>query len=459
VGVGITDPARGALEGLSLTSLVARTRRHPAIDCREGGPPAVDVEGLLEGSSFASGCHHLASLLEAAALQGPVAYITPGDTGDDPHAIWVTGYLSERGFQIVQHRSHSIISTVLGLMSFPDGFKVAYPWSQGLAPSPEGLIVLGAYGTVGLKRAIDKIRYGTGGASLVHDWKTPKVLRLPADAGVLPPHPIALLVPEGLHSPKGALEPLVGVVARLREAGGCPWDREQTHHSLRSYAVEEAYEVVEAVDAGDMNKLCEELGDLLLQVVLHARIAQESEAFDIDDVVRGVCEKMVRRHPHVFADATAKTSADVIWNWQDIKRKEKGEPDHESMLSDLPRSWPALLMAQKVQRTVAEIGFDWDRIGDVMEKAKEEIRELEEARGLSQEKVEGEMGDVLFSMVNLSRFLGVNPEMALARAVRRFCSRFRCMETLAAKTGADLRGMSLSEMDRLWEECKTEEAP
>lgn len=249
------------------------------------------------------------------------------------------------------------------------------------------------------------------------------------------------------------LDPIVGVIARLRGENGCPWDREQTHRSLRPYVIEEAYEVVEAIDLGDMNKLCDELGDLLLQVVLHSRIAQENGDFDVNDVVDGVTRKMIRRHVHVFGGDEARTSGEVIDKWDAIKRRERGEGD-EPVIRVL-EGLPALMRAYKVQKAAARVGFDWRDVRDVLVKVEEEIEELREVLESGDAgRTEEEAGDVLFSVVNLCRFLKVNPEVALTRTVSKFAGRFGYIEAAAARMGRNLAGMSLEEMDALWEESK-----
>ncbi|MCR4397572.1 MAG: nucleoside triphosphate pyrophosphohydrolase [Firmicutes bacterium] len=248
------------------------------------------------------------------------------------------------------------------------------------------------------------------------------------------------------------LDPLVGVVERLRGEEGCPWDREQTHESLRQYVIEEAYEVVEAIDLGDMNKLCDELGDLLLQVVLHSRIAQESGHFDVQRVVDGITRKMVRRHVHVFGGKRAKTSGEVIDRWESIKRDER---NGECPLVRSPGAFPALMRAYHVQRAAAGVGFDWKDVQGVLSKIEEEIAELREAVGSGKPgEVEEEIGDILFSVVNACRFVGVNPEVALGATVRKFVERFAYIEAAASRLGKDLSEMSMDEMDALWEQSK-----
>src|SRR5437879_2300066 len=234
---------------------------------------------------------------------------------------------------------------------------------------------------------------------------------------------------------------LVRVMARLRGPGGCPWDREQDHRSLARYLLEESHEVLEAIDSGDPDRLREELGDLLLQVVFHAQMAADEGTFDIDDVAEGIVDKLIRRHPHVFGDVEVESAAEVLVNWERIKQEEKGEHavDHE-----IPATLPALARAAKVQRRAAGSGFDWRTSEAAMAKVKEELQELEEAPA---ERAEEELGDVLFAVAALGRRLGVDPETALRKATRRFAERFERMKDEAEAQGVNLE--SLSEGDLL----------
>ncbi|MCR4403088.1 MAG: nucleoside triphosphate pyrophosphohydrolase [Firmicutes bacterium] len=254
-----------------------------------------------------------------------------------------------------------------------------------------------------------------------------------------------------------SLAPLVAIMRRLRGEGGCPWDRKQTHESLRSYVVEEAYEVVQAIDDRDDDELCEELGDLLLQVAFHSQIASESGRFDVADVIRGVVEKLIRRHPHVFGDVEAKDSKTVLRNWERIKQRErKDESGEGSILDNIAGAMPALMRALKVQSKASRVGFDWPDVSGALAKVREEMDELEEARRTDDRaRVAEEVGDVLFALVNVARFLKVDPEIALGRTVDKFISRFKHIEMRACEAKRRVEDMTLDEMDSLWEEAKT----
>jgi len=251
----------------------------------------------------------------------------------------------------------------------------------------------------------------------------------------------------------GGVSRLREIVARLRAPGGCPWDREQTHESLRAALIEECYEAIEAIEKADDANLREELGDLLLHVVMHAHMAGERRAFDFEDVVEGVCEKLIRRHPHVFGDAQASESAQVVRQWELIKRAEKGE--QSSVMDGLPSAFPALLLAQNAQKKAARVGFDWDDVSQVLDKVEEEIKELEEAiSGGTKGNIEEELGDLLFSVVNLARKVGVDSETSLARATRKFVGRFQAVEAEIAADGGRIDQTSARDMNALWDRQK-----
>jgi MazG family protein len=261
-----------------------------------------------------------------------------------------------------------------------------------------------------------------------------------------------------------AFESLVALQARLRAPNGCPWDREQTHDSLRTYLVEETYEVLDALDSGDARKFADELGDLLLQIVFHAELAAEAGKFDISDVIEQIYTKMVRRHPHVFGKVRAETSADVLKNWEQLKAEERAKnkvsdakAQDASILDAVPRSLPGLLEAHQLTRRAAKVGFDWQDVKGIFEKLAEETAELKQSLASGDggaEEIEEEVGDLLFVGVNLARFLGFDAEITLKKANRKFAQRFREMERIAAARGQSLSGLSAAELDALWNEVK-----
>jgi len=249
---------------------------------------------------------------------------------------------------------------------------------------------------------------------------------------------------------------LVEVVATLRSPEGCPWDREQDHASLRHYLLEEVYEALEAADTSADEKLCGELGDVLLMVVMYAQIAAEQKDFDISDVIARITDKLIYRHPHVFGDAEVADSDEVVHNWEQLKQHEADMGPRQSALDGIPRSLPALQQAQELQKKAARVGFDWDSIEGPWRKLFEEIEELQEAADSgAEEAVAHELGDLLIAAVNLARFLDVYAEDALRAGNRRFEQRFRQVEQQAAAAGRKLSEMSLEELDELWEQAKT----
>lgn len=249
-------------------------------------------------------------------------------------------------------------------------------------------------------------------------------------------------------------ERLMGIMRTLRAPGGCPWDAEQSHASLKRYLLEEAYEVIEAIDSNDTEHLKEELGDLLLQPVFHAAIAEENGEFTIDEVLQAINDKLIRRHPHVFGDEVIKTSAAQVDNWEKIKKKEHGS-GRKSALSGIPPALPALMQAQKVTEKAARVGFDWEHTDQVFAKVMEELHEFEEAMlSGKEEAMEAELGDLLFAIVNLGRFLAIDPEEALRKTIKRFIRRFSHVEEALHGRGQALQSATLQEMDLLWEEAK-----
>jgi tetrapyrrole methylase family protein / MazG family protein len=243
---------------------------------------------------------------------------------------------------------------------------------------------------------------------------------------------------------------LVRIMAVLRAPDGCPWDREQTHMTLRRHLVEEAYEAVAAIETGDDDEIRDELGDILLQVVFHAQIASEEGRFDIDDVADAIVAKLRRRHPHIFADAIAETPADVMTRWDEIKRTEK--PD-KGLLDGIAPTLPGLTYAEKISRRAVSVGFEWETVEDVWAKVHEEIEELK-AEPAGSPEAEDELGDVLFSMVNVGRKMGIDPEQALRSTCAKFIRRFTEMERMAAGEGRDLAEMGIDDMEALWRRAK-----
>ena len=251
---------------------------------------------------------------------------------------------------------------------------------------------------------------------------------------------------------------LVDVVATLRSDNGCPWDLAQTHESLKTDLIEETYELIEAIDTKVPKKICDELGDLLMQVMLHSQIATDRNEFSVDDVIENLTDKLIRRHPHVFGSVVANDENEVLKNWEEIKRNEDGNRDRKSSLDGIPHSLPSLQRAEKIQKKASRVGFDWNQTEDVLPKLQEEIAEIEESiRKKDITEIEMEIGDLLFSVVNLCRFLNVQPEEALRKSTRKFVDRFQRVEATLERNDKTFGDYDLSKLDQIWEQVKLQE--
>ena len=251
------------------------------------------------------------------------------------------------------------------------------------------------------------------------------------------------------------IDDLLRIMEILRGPGGCPWDAEQNHESIKKSFIEETYEVIEAINKKDKDLLQEELGDVLLQVVFHAEMEKEIGSFDFSDVADGICKKLIERHPHVFGEVKVNGTDEVLSNWDDIKRKSKGQKTQGSSMMKVPRELPALMRAQKIQSKAKKAGFDWDDMSGAFDALESEIKELKEAvNSKNSDAIEDEFGDVLFSCVNIARFIDVDSEEALTRANDKFMSRFLVVEKLAEERNIDMKNTPIDELDKLWDEAK-----
>ncbi len=256
---------------------------------------------------------------------------------------------------------------------------------------------------------------------------------------------------------KYVFDDLVEIVRLLRSPDGCPWDIEQTHTSIRENFLEETYEVLEAIDTLNKDLMQEELGDVLLQIVLHSDMARDEKWFNIDDVCNDICKKLIIRHPHVFGDVTVSSTGDVLKNWDDIKRQTKKQATQSEAMAAVPKTYPALMKAQKIQGKAKKAGFDWDDAQGAFDKIAEESAELKDALLKGEAScVEDELGDLLFSVVNVARFCKVDAETALEKATKKFTSRYTVVERLAREKGIDMKASSIEVLDELWEEAKKE---
>lgn len=267
----------------------------------------------------------------------------------------------------------------------------------------------------------------------------------------------SIYIPKDLGNKKD-FQDLLDIIETLRNPGGCTWDREQTHESLKSALLEECYEVIDAIENEDEDALIEELGDVLLQVVFHASIGKEDGYFDIMDVIGAISNKMINRHPHVFGNEEANTSEQVLVNWDEIKKEEKGIKTLTEEMQNIAKSLPATTRAYKVQKKAKKVGFDWDDVNCAMDKVKEELNEIKEVYNCEDKSIiEGEVGDLLFACINVARFLEVDGELALDKTIKKFIKRFSYIENEAIKNNKNLKDMTLENMDKLWEEAKTSE--
>jgi len=474
IGLGPGDPnqitveARSALSGASEVYL--RTERHPSVDSLLTGRSYRSFDDVYERlETFEEVYQEIARRVVALGErpQG-VVYAVPGHPlVGERTVVLLLDLARERGIPLRIVAGVSFLEptlTALGIDPF-DGLQIcdatalAQKHHPNLNPDVGALIVqvYSRHVASDVKMTLTNLYHDTQPITLVRHAGTAEEALDEMPLYMLDrrddlDHLTSVYIPP-LPQP-GSLSSYQDIVARLRAPGGCPWDREQTHQSLRSYLLEEAYEVLEALDADDMDKLQEELGDLLLQILLHAQIASEGEEFKLIDVVRHAIEKLVRRHPHVFADTNVENAEEVARNWEQIKREERADT-FVSMLAGISKALPALSQAMDMQRRVARVGFDWPSAEPVAAKVSEEIDEFLQAPDA--ERRTAEMGDILFSLVNLSRWHGIDPESALREADRRFARRFARVERYAVQAGKPLEKMTPEEMDQLWEHAKREE--
>ncbi len=422
-------------------------------------PVALPELGVRPGASTA----HVIEALVRVAEDRDVAFVSAG------YPIlrdgFVTGLLNRSGSVVDVFPTISPLNVILMAFDVDLTADLDIIDARSLAPTVEQrlshLIVTGVDNRVLARHVAERLLaayapdhalvlaadHGNGGYELV-------MSSVEALAELEPPHGSAVFVPPLRATGAAGFDGFVRTIATLRGPDGCPWDRAQDHLSLRRNLIEEAYEVLAAIEAGDDIGLAEELGDVLLQVVLHAQIAADENRFTIDDVVAGISEKIRRRHPHVFGDATAGTPDEVIERWDEIKRDEK---TGESVLEGIPASLPALMWAQKISRRAVGVGFEWETLDDVWQKVHEEIDELRAAEPGSPAAAE-EIGDLLFTIVNVARKQGLDAEEALRATCRKFIGRFEHMERAARDAGDELSEIDIEAMERLWRNAKEESA-
>lgn len=487
MGITITGLGPGSFKHITLETwelltgagtLLLRTEKHPCVDALKArGIKFTSFDYLYEeADDFSSLYRKIASMVIERARQGEqIVYAVPGSP-----------LVAEKTVELIttQAKAAGISFTIIPAMSFLEvlytrlgvdpinGLTIVDAADLAVLPPDlaTGLIITQVYS----RQVASDVKltlmdyYGDEYQVMVvrnlglPDEEISSVMLFELDRLPVIDHLTSVYAPpRQARSEVFALDPVVDVMARLRSPGGCVWDIEQTHLSLRRYIVEEVYEVLEAIELADSAKLCEELGDLLLQIVFHARVSEESGGFTMQDVVDTVTEKMVRRHPHVFGEITVRDAAEVVVNWEKIKKREKAG-ERTAVLDGVPIGLPSLMTAYKLQSKAAKVGFDWQDIGPVWDKVAEELAELKEAAALPEpqrsHKTEDELGDVLFAVVNLARFMGVEPETALYATNNKFRRRFNHIETTLKAQNCRWEDMDLAQLDVLWEEAKKKEA-
>jgi tetrapyrrole methylase family protein/MazG family protein len=469
VGLGPGDPKQLTLEAQQVLQeageVYLRTCHHPTVASLSPGASLHFFDHLYEEkSTFAEVYDEIArQIMELGRRPRGVVYAVPGHPLVGEASVQRILDLADQqdiGVRVVEGLSFiESVLTCLGLdalagLQLVDATELAALHHPGLNPDLPALIAQLYDQSLAsdVKLTLMNLYPDEHPVTLVRGAGTDRAQVLTAPLYELDRQPevdhlTSLYVPP-LPRPS-SLEAFQDTIARLRAPGGCPWDREQTHQSLRPHLLEETYETLAALDADDTDALREELGDLLLQIVLQAQIAVEAGEFSLAQVIEGIDAKIKHRHPHVFGDVVVADVAGVMHNWEEIKREEKGK---HSLLGGVSRSLPALARAQAIQKRVARVGFDWPDAEGVIAKIAEEVAELREAQGGKER--EEEVGDLLFSVVNLARWLNVDAESALRGACQQFIQRFSGMEELCRGRGLDLSELSLAEQDELWEEVK-----
>ncbi len=475
--VGLGPWESGWLTGRTLAALaqgpvILRTDKHPAAQELMAQGIAFDtLDEVYDQAEDFDELNVLAAraVADAARQHGAVCYAVPGQgiAGDGTVERLLNDFKADFAFDMIPNADETApflarCATLHGVTATATATAPA-AWLGSCRPNPKLALVVTQIDsrlTAGEVKLALSAAYGDDAPVLVglgDDVHATTLGELDHFEG-FDHRSMALLPPQAAGAARYGLYDLVDVLDTLRAPGGCPWDREQTHESLKQYLLEESYEVFEAIDRGDMGELCEELGDVLLQVVFHARLAAERGDFDIDDVADGECRKMIHRHPHIFGNVQADTADDVVKNWDAIKKKEKGQNSQAGAMQAVPAAMPAMMRAAKVQDKAKKVGFDWADVWGAYEKLEEEVRELraEIAAGSPQERIQEEFGDVLFAAINVARFVDVHPEFALKGTVDKFVRRFEFVEREAAAQGKSLKDMTLEQMDVFWNQAKAQ---
>lgn len=449
-------------------ALLLRTAVHPTVaELERAGIRFDSYDGFYEqAESFEVLYAAIAEDVVRRGAEKDIVYAVPGSPLVAERTVVLIRSLAEqKGVRLTILPGMSfmeVLYTQLGIDPI-DGLAIldAEALDQLPADWPAGLVVTQVYSqeiASDTKLSLMEVLPDDFEVVFVHNLGLPDELvrRIPLFALDRQPeidHLTSLYVPPQPRAERFDLQPVVDVMHTLRSPGGCPWDILQTHKSLRRNIIEEVYEVLEAIELEDEKLLCEELGDLLLQIVFHARMAEEAGSFSMQDVIDGITQKLIRRHPHIFGDVQVSDAGAVLQNWEEIKKREK--PERTSALDGVPRGLPALMSAEKLQKKAGKVGFDWEDIAPVWDKVREELNELHEAvREASPEHIAEELGDTLFAIVNLSRFLKADPELALMAANRKFQQRFSHVEQCVKASGKSWEAYTLEELDAFWNEAK-----
>jgi tetrapyrrole methylase family protein/MazG family protein len=449
--------------------IIVRTAHHPCVPSLPNQRAITACDDLYQQhADFADVYAAIVERVIAAARQGDVVYAVPGDpmVAEATVTRLIARASAEsipvqiiNGISFIEPTLARVGVDAIAGLQIHDAIAIANAHHPPLNPDYPALLgqVYSRALASDLKLTLMNQYPDDFPVQLIHAAGTPdaRVESIPLyqiDQGDSIAHLTALYVP-AYPSLRG-FEALQETIAHLRAPEGCPWDREQTHLSLRKYLLEEAHEVLDALDQEDMGALREELGDLLLQIVLHAQIALEDGEFSMSDIIAGLNHKLIRRHPHVWGDAAVGSAADVVTNWEALKKQEHAEKgvQRTSILDSVPKSLPALAQAADYTAKAAKVGFEWEKIDDVVAKVREELDELLEAT--DPDHIREELGDVLLMLANWSRWLNIDPEIALRESNLKFSRRFRFVEAGAAAQGRDLNSMTLSEMDALWDQAK-----
>lgn len=447
-----------------------RTQRHPTVEkLSQWGVQFTALDSYYGENSFEDVYDKMTSyLIDCANEKGEIVYCVPGSplVAEDTVKI-LQAKAKEQDIQVIIHPALSFLDVMYPLINVDptDGLQIVDVMDLDNINSNLPLLVCQVYNKLIAGEAklflLDKYSPQHGikvirGAGIKGVEKIAHIPLYQLDHLDWLDHLTSLYIPPQIEKQENCLyplDPLMIVMDKLLSPTGCPWDRKQDHYSLKRYLLEETYEVLEAIDEGNMYKLCEELGDLLLQVAFHAALAEKDNNFDLNDIISGITEKMIRRHPHVFSDVKVTGTQDVLRNWEAIKAQEKGKEVSKSILGSVPKDFPALMYAYKIQEKAAKVGFDWPDIEGAWKKINEELAELKDAIA-AKEKVYEELGDLLFSVVNVARFLKLNPEEALLATIRKFKGRFAYLEHKAGENGKNINEYSLEQLDKWWEESK-----